>query len=69
MRYFAIFYCFKANMIGYGVCFQESKVFPSLVNVNIGTDQEIMVTNVYEFKDEVDYRAAQKNNNDINDIF
>jgi hypothetical protein len=60
MRYFAIFYCFKDNMIGYGVHFVESEKFPSLINFDIKTEQQIMVTNVYEFRNEGDYKAAKE---------
>jgi hypothetical protein len=59
MRYFVIFYCFKDKMIGYGMHFMESEKFPCLPNLDIGTEQEIMITGVHEFRNEADFKSAK----------
>jgi hypothetical protein len=59
MRYFMISYSFRDNMFGYGIHFMESEHFPNLVDFDIGTDQMLMVMNVFEFNNSRDYKSAQ----------
>jgi hypothetical protein len=57
-----ISYCYRTETFsfgGYGIRFIHSEEFPDLAHFSNGTDQEVIVMNVYEFNNSRDYYAAQ----------